>query len=397
VCSPFFSCLARKLHAAGHQVSKANFTVGDAIYWRNGNARNFRGDLRALPAFLDNLYDIWGVTDQVLFGDRRPIHRAAIERGRARNIRTHVYEEGYFRPHWVTLERDGVNAHSRLPRDAGWFREVGARLPDCGSGESFQASFGVRALHDVAYHAAGFWNPLLFPHYRNHAPTNAATEYAGYVRRLPRTRRLAQQERQRVRELVQGDMPFFFFPLQLGSDAQILDHSRYGDMLQVARLIMTSFAEHADGDARLVVKNHPLDTGCCDYPREIQAMARMFGVADRVDYIESGDLHLLLSRARGVVTVNSTVGLLALGLACPTIALGAPIYALPGLTFQGALEDFWRAPTLPDMALYRQFRKVVIHATQVNGGFYSREGIDLAITHSVPALLAEQSPLEALI
>jgi capsular polysaccharide export protein len=123
----------------------------------------------------------------------------------------------------------------------------------------------------------------------------------------------------------------------------------------------------------------------------------MFGVADRVDYIESGDLHLLLSRARGVVTVNSTVGLLALGLACPTFVLGTPIYALPGLTFQGALEDFWRAPTLPDMALYRQFRKVVIHATQVNGGFYSREGIDLAITHSVPALLAEQSPLEALI
>jgi capsular polysaccharide export protein len=45
-----------------------------------------------------------------------------------------------------------------------------------------------------------------------------------------------------------------------------------------------------------------------------------------------------------------------------------------GLTFQGALDDFWSAaPTFrPDPELYRRFREYVIRHTQLNGNFYRR-------------------------
>ena len=45
-----------------------------------------------------------------------------------RGVRTYVLEEGYLRPHWLTLELDGVNGYSRLNRDRDWFIE---QASDC--------------------------------------------------------------------------------------------------------------------------------------------------------------------------------------------------------------------------------------------------------------------------
>ena len=265
--------------------------------------------------------------------------------GKACGIRTHVFEEGYFRPYWVTLEREGVNGYSLLPRDPDWFREVGAQLPHYGDGQPFQSSFADRAAHDVAFHMAGFWNPLFFPRYRTHAPVNAVVEYVGYVRRLPLLRLHRSRDNALVEALVLARTPFFVLPLQLSADAQIRDHSRFKDMLEVIEFVMASFARHASAEAKLVIKNHPLDLGLINYSRVIRRLAARFDVAGRVEYMETGDLDTMLRHARGTVTVNSTVGALSLALNCPTIALSDPIYNLPGLTCQGKLDDFWQDGT----------------------------------------------------
>jgi capsular polysaccharide export protein len=350
-----------------------------------------------LPAFLGERYERWGVTDQVLFGDRRPVHRAAVELARARGIRTHVFEEGYFRPSWITLEREGVNAYSRLPRDTRWYLDMGTRVPDAGPGAAFASPFWVRAAHDVAYHAASAWNPVLYPRYKTHAQCNAVVEYAGYIRRFAGLSRARQRDAEVVEGLVVGRTPFFVLPLQLNSDAQIRDHSPFEDMASVMQVVVESFARHAPPASRLVVKNHPLDMGFLDYPRILERLAARFHVEGRIDYLESGDTERLLRHASGVVTVNSTVGAQALGAGCPVVALADPIYRLPGLTFEGSLDDFWTAPTRPDAGLFRSFRNVVIHATQVNGGFYSRPGIDLGVGNAVQRLEAPRSPLEELL
>jgi hypothetical protein len=170
VCSPFFASLADRLVADGYRVYKINFNAGDLLYWGARPAWNYRGDLSGLRDFLDEKWRRHGVTDQILFGDRRPIHRPAIDHASSVGIRSHVFEEGYLRPCWVTLEREGVNGHSLLPRDPDWFRRVGERLPDYGNGEPFASPFRIRAAHDVAYHVAGIANPILFNRYRTHAP-----------------------------------------------------------------------------------------------------------------------------------------------------------------------------------------------------------------------------------
>ncbi len=393
--TPFFGRLAQRLLAEGHAVHRVHFCSGDALYG-DGKAVWFRRRVEALVPFLDTLYRRFGISDQILFGDLRPVHQPTVAHGEACGVRTHVFEEGYFRPYWVTLEREGVNGHSLLPRDPDWFWETGGRLGEPAALVAFHSPFYKRALHDVAYHVAGLANPLLFPHYRTHAGVTAPVEYAGYVRRFAWLRLFGARERQRARAIAQSGRPYYVLPLQLNTDAQIRDHSRFEDMGEVIEYVMESFAHHAPVDAMLVIKNHPLDQGLMPYARIIRACEERFDLAGRVDYLEDGDLVALFAQAQGVVTVNSTAGLLALEQGTPTFTLSGPIYNLPGLTGQMPLDGFWRETPPPDPELFSRFRRCVIHATQINGGFHCARGIALAVENAAHVLTAERSPLEAL-
>lgn len=396
-CSPFFRSLAQRLCADGHRVFRINFCTGDSAYWGTSPAWRFSGAPAALGSFLDEKYHHFGITDQVMFGDRRPVHRPAVERGQANGVRTHIFEEGYFRPHWLTLEREGVNARSLLPRDPDWFRSAGAALDEHIGMTVFRSPFSVRAAHDVVYHLAGAFNPLCFPRYRTHAPVSAPVEYAGYVKRFSKLKMIRRRELARAQVLVASGVPYFVLPLQLNGDAQIRDHSRFEHMGAVIEYVLESFAKHARSDTRIAIKNHPLDMGLMNYPRKIADCERRFGIAGRVVFLEDGDLVPLMRHAQGVVTVNSTAGLAALEHGTPAITLSDPMYNLSGLTFQGSLDHFWMSASPPDSELFDCFRRVVMKATQVNGGLYCRRGIEIAVDNSSRVLTADRSPLEALL
>ncbi|MGM0535354.1 MAG: capsule biosynthesis protein [Pseudomonadota bacterium] len=397
-CTPFFRRLARRLVDHGHRVTLVDFNGGDRAYRRGLRAYAFRGRLDELPAFLETLWARHAITDQLMFGDRRPVHRPAIEGAARRGIRNHIFEEGYLRPFWITLEREGVNGHSLLPRDPDWFLEAAARLGPPPAAVRFRSSFKVRATHDVAYHLAGLANPIGFPGYRNHAPVTAPVEYAGYLKRFLQLRlqRRHARDARCIERLAGGSTPYHVLPLQLDSDAQIRDHSPFAGMREVIAHVMGSFSRHAPASARLVIKNHPLDMGLTPYDAEITRLAAHFGIDGRVDYLETGDLNQLLPRATGLVTVNSTAGLVALEHDCPTLALCSPIYAMPGLTFQGTLDDFWQAGTPPHPPLVQAFRTTLLHTVQLNGGFYCATGTELAVDNTLQRLEADHSPLEEL-
>lgn len=398
VCSPFFARLADRLRAGGHLVHKVQFNGGDIAYWNpRVTAHSFREKLENLADFLEDLYQRHAISDQVLFGDRRPVHRPAINRGEGFGIRTHVYEEGYFRPHWVTLERDGVNGHSKLPRDPDWFYEVGGKLAENPQPVSVASPFVLRAFHDVAYHLGSVLNPLLFPRYQTHAPVIAPLEYAGYGIRFTCLPLWQRRDEHCLKNLLSKPVPVFLFPLQLNSDAQIRDHSRFQNMLEAIEFVMDSFARQGVPGSQLLIKNHPLDMGLVNYGRYIRKRSEHLGLQGRVHYVETGDMRRILPKVAGVVTVNSTVGTLALSFNCPTLALSDPIYNLPGLCFQGGIDDFWRSASPPNREMFIRFRRVVMQATQVNGGFYCGPGIALAVENSLPWLTSEVSPLEKLL
>ena len=396
MATPFFSRLADAMIAGGERVSRLNFAGGDALYWRDKPAWSYRGPLEALPGFLGELCERHEVTDFVLFCDAFPVHQRAIALAAERGIRVHVWEEGYVRPHWVTLQRGGTHAAYRLPRDPRWFLEVSAAVPDPGEGRPLDASFARRALHDAAYHLGGMLNPLVYPGYRTHRPYVAPLEYAAWAYRYLQVPWWRPLDKAGIARLIASRRPYFFYPLQLNADVQVTRNSPFGSMHRAIEHVMQSFARHAPAEAVLAIKNHPFDTGIPRYRAFVSRLARDLGVGARVRYFETGDANRLVDHARGVVTINSTVGFAALQRGKPAKALGRAVYDVPRLADQAPLDDFWRDPQPPDEAVCRAFRRVLVHATQVNGGFYTSRGIAMAV-ESWPRLLEPEGRLDRLL
>ncbi|MBW8271477.1 capsule biosynthesis protein [Caldovatus aquaticus] len=387
--SAFFARLGAALAGRGHGVLRVNFNAGDRLFWPHPGALDFTGRPQDWPPALGRILRRHAVTDLVLFSDCRPLHEAAIPVARAAGCAVHVFEEGYLRPGWITLEEGGVNARSPLPRDPAWFREQARHLPPEPPEVNLSGRFLRRAAEDVAYNLAALAGRRRFPHWRTHRPWHPLHEYLGWLRRgLCRPLARAASAR-RLRRLAEDPAPFWLLPLQLDGDYQIRRHSPYASMRQVILEVVASFARAAPPGTRLVIKGHPLDNGLVRWGAVVREAARAAGLpADRVVYLGETLLGPLLGPARGVVTVNSTAGLQALSAGKPVVTLGHALYDMPGLTWQGRLDAFWTRAGPPDAALVDAFRRVLVARSLVRGGFFSEAGIRAGVEGAVRRLEA---------
>jgi capsular polysaccharide export protein len=382
----FYRRLGDALASRGHVVRRLNFCGGDRHFWGDWHAADWRGEMNALPAFLEQEYRRHHVDTIVMFGDCRPAHRAAIEIARRQGLEIIVFEEGYLRPNWLTLERHGVNGYSRLPDDPSWYRDKARRLPAVAPAALVGSGLARRIYYDFQWQIGNYLQPGRYPHYRTHRPYPIFAEYAMWSTRLAKLTWRRRQARKVVAALLSDDRRFFLFPLQLDTDAQIRVHAGFGRMTNAITAVIDAFAAAAPTDALLVLKNHPLDNGWINYHQLIHRHARSRGIADRVRFIDGGRLDTLIDHAAGIVTVNSTVGMTALERNRPVVCLGKSVFDMPGLTFQGPLADFWHRPEAPQAALLQAFRTVLQQACLVGGNFYTDKGVEIAVANSVARL-----------
>ena len=380
--------LGQALTERGHGVLRVNFNGGDRLGWRSLPATDFTGRISEWPAFLQRLMFDFAPTDIILHGDCRPLHKVAIELANRRGVTVHVFEEGYLRPDWITLEVGGVNGYSRLPRDVGAFGVAADRLRGQPASAHMPPSIRTRAWDCVAYAAACVALRPVYPRYATHRGWSLPHEAGGWLKRILRAPFARRRSRTAVRQAFAAAGGFFVLPIQMDNDSQILCHSDLGGMMHAIGLVVASFARHAPKDAVLAVKAHPLDNGVIDWRGVTRAAAGDAGIADQVVLIEDWDLQPLLDRTRGLVTVNSTSATFALASGVPVIALGRSVYDLPGLTHQGQLETFWHAPSPPDVGLFDAFRRVLAHACLLQGDFFTRDGITRTVAGAVPRIEA---------
>jgi capsular polysaccharide export protein len=379
LAGPFFALLGQRLANAGHGVHRINFNGGDKLFWRTPGATDYRRGLSRWPAFLESYLDRVPATDLVLFGDCRPLHAAAIRVARARGIQVHVFEEGYIRPDYVTVEAEGVNGHSMLPRNPEDYIRAARALPPLPEHPPIASYFGRRAREDLIYNLGSFLLTPLFPGYRTHRPWHILVEYAGWAARLLRKRHGMRRSSATIDLLNAGGKPFFVFPLQLDCDYQIRVHSNFGGMQPAIQQVLASFAAHGPADTLLVVKGHPLDNGLVNWEKRTRAISETLGIADRVVFIAWADIDPLVRAARGVVTVNSTTGTLALRYGVPTIVLGEAVYDIPRITHQAGIDAFWTKPEVPQAEVFDAFRRVLVDRCLIHGGYFSDEGLDMLI------------------
>ncbi|MGH9810451.1 MAG: capsular biosynthesis protein, partial [Terriglobia bacterium] len=305
LASPFMHSLARLLRAEGHHALRINLSGADLAVWPE-RATNFRGSAAQWPDFIADFLRERQVTDLIVFGDCRPYHVVAIDAARRLGIATHVFEEGYIRPNWITLEATGTNGYSGIPRDPDRIRELARRFAEPTPPVPIRGSLVNRAIWDIAANLIGVALWPMFPHYRWHGTDHPILEYLGWLKRFATAPARRKRTRHAIRSVVEGGLPYYLMPLQLHSDYQIRVHSPYQHPIEAAGEIVGSFALRAPADAHLVFKLHPLDNHLFDYHGALERIAAREGVTGRLHIIDDGDLAILLKRSRGIVLVNSS-------------------------------------------------------------------------------------------
>lgn len=356
---PFGRELAAALRARGADVGHMVFNAGDVVSRRGPGAVEYRGTPEAWPATYRKIAPGW--TDVVVYGEGRWQARPAIESaGDAPKV--WILENGYFRRDWVTLERDGVAAASSvLPRSAAACAEHPAHAPEP---DPVGPVTRPLVLAVARYWLAEQFLPI-FP--RPHAGFDPPPwrQAVGHVWRWARLR----LRRPVSVEKVAADGPYVLVCLQREGDTQLTRHSDLHTNAAFLDAVISDFARNSPPELRLVVKNHPLDPAVVDQHASTCAVARGHGVQERVVFIDGGAMAPLCRASRGLVVNNSSAALAALGFGTPVKVLGRAFFDFAGLTHQGPLAEFWRAPAAPDPDLFLRFRAAVIARTQINGSF----------------------------
>jgi capsular polysaccharide export protein len=392
---PFFFRLAQLLEKTGAHVWRVGFNAGDRAFWHDKPSYiPFRALPETWPEAVNEIFAKKGITDLVLYGDTRHVHAEAIEAARARDIRIHVFEEGYLRPYWISYERGGSNGHSPLidmPIEAmradRQHRKLEPPVPPSHWGDTRQHVFYGALYHWFVL----FWNRS-YPHFRPHRAMDVRQEFRLYLKRLLLMPVQALDRFVATRRIKSGGFPYHLALLQLEHDSAFQAHSPFATQSEFIRLVIESFCRGAPPHHHLVFKAHPLEDGRAPLRADINRMAAESGVSDRIHFVRGGKLAALLDEARTAVTVNSTAGQQALWRGIPLRVFGAAVYAKPELVSNQPLPQFFASPERPDIGAYRDFRDYLLQTSQLAGSFYAAKGRQQVLRRAVDLLLSEHDP-----
>ena len=372
----FLDELANFLISRDTQVFKVNFNGGDEFFYKNKPSLSYQEKPDEWEAWLNNLIEKNNIRAIILFGQCRFFHKIAIKIARQKSLVSYVFEEGYLRPDYITLERQGVNAYSRIGRTVDAYHS----LPTAIDTTIYPVKFIFRELAFMAirYYLMTFFKFWKYPNYKHHRPLNPLTEGFFWFRSGYRKALYQYTEKTLLDLLYSSELHknYFFVPLQVHNDSQIICHSHYECIEDFIEEIVCSFAHHAPLDKILVLKHHPMDRGYRNYQKFIRKLRQAYHLNQRLYYIHEGHLPTLLENAQGVITINSTVGLSAPEHDTPVKIMGEAIYAIPGIVSTESLDNFWKNPGKVNRDLYRNFKEHLKQTTQINAGFYTRTAID---------------------
>lgn len=366
----FFHKLGTFFSYHGASVHTICFNAGDYYFSAKPNSVCYKGTAGEWPGFLDAFLRNQRITKILLFGNCRFYHKVAIHLAKTQGIKVFVFEEGYIRPNYVTLEEGGVNGDSNISKTPHFYHGLREHRPT--HPVPAKNRYSIMAIHAATYYLLlNIFKPL-FPHYLHHRNQSLVKETFYGLRNGVRKMTYAVKERH-YKQLFDTQLhkKYYFVPLQTRTDFQIKVYSRFHDIESFIYEVITSFAKYAPSDTYLVIKHHPMERGMATYDKYINNLSKELGINNRILSVHDVHLPTCLINAIGTIVINSTVGISSLFHNIPTIVLGTAIYDIAGISCHGIqLDDFWVNPQAPDRQLFSKFRNYVIENTQLNGGFY---------------------------
>ncbi|WP_457743708.1 capsule biosynthesis protein [Sulfurimonas sp.] len=367
----FFKKLDKFFRHYEAKTYKIGFNAGDSFFSNKDNYIAYRDTRENYETFIGDFLQKQKIDKIFLFGDCRFYQKVSIKVAQALDIEVFVFEEGYIRPNYITMERFGVNDFSHLSRDADFYKKV--KVVRELNAVDVKSSQVCMVLSSAGYYLLSNIFKFRYPYYIHHRDFSALKEFFFGVRSFLRKLVYPIYEKKYLKTISHElSKRYFFVPLQTYNDFQVLEHSGYKSIEKFIIEVLDSFSK-TDGDTLLIFKHHPVDRGRKNYKSFILEQARYFRVCKRVLVLHDTHLPTLLKNAKGTITINSTVGLSSLYHETPTITLGNAIYDIEGLTCKGMkLDEFWSKACPPDRELFEKYRSFLIEHTQLNGSFYGR-------------------------
>jgi capsular polysaccharide export protein len=398
---PFFADLAIALEKHGCEVWRFCFEGGDLLETPARNRIVVRGDEDFALLVADTLHRLQ-IDCVVTFNDILPRNRILLDEAKARGIERFVLENGYLRPHWVTLERDGVNGFSGLPRDRAFYLAHRARrlsgavvADDDTAAQPFEFRVRYHVLNTIKHFLAAVCAAPFMSFDSSYYGESVWRQAIGYMKEF--AWRKCHNEHALIRRIqsaksVEGRTVFTVL-MQKPGDGQLLFHSPFRDRGNNAflREVIASFSRSAPKDAMLVVKQHPLDYGSEHSPQLAASLFLQHGISDRALYLRMTSIDICMDNSDGLVTVNSTGGLAALQKGLAVKCLGRAVYDVPGLTFQGGLDAFWREGRPAEPEVLEGYVDYLTYSSQLNGGFHTARARALLMPRIVRRLTGFQN------
>ncbi|UTD32105.1 capsule biosynthesis protein [Campylobacter jejuni] len=368
----FFHHLSMKMKKNQTKVFKLNFNGGDFFFYPSGT--RCKCDEKDLENFYKDFFQSKKIDAILMYNDCRIIHAKAIKVAKELGIEIWIFEEGYLRPYCITLEKDGVNANSSLPRDKNFYLSQNIFTKE--SIKEIPGGFKFMAFDAFLYWLFAF---ILAPFFNNklHHRTLYPFEFLFWFRSLYRKYLYKITEKKLNEKIYNLEKKYFLAILQVYSDTQIKYHYKKSIEHFIEETIL-SFANHARAKSYLVFKHHPMDRGYKNYSKLINDLSQKYHVEGRVLYVHDTHLPVLLRKALGCITINSTVGLSAILEGCPTKVCGNAFYDFEGLSYPKKLQFFWREAHAykPNPVLVCNFKKYLLQTNQFNGNFYKNFFLD---------------------
>jgi capsular polysaccharide export protein len=369
----FFDDLTISLLNRNIEVNRIVFSGGDWFDCKKIKPIEFTGKNEEWAVFLKEHCHKLSIDVMVFFGQSRIYHKVAIEVANSLGISIIVFEEGYFRPGFITMELNGVNGNSRT-LDLYEIIENQNLLIEFNAKHKTFKTFYFAFIH----YAFIFMLNWKFPNYQHHRPRSFWHYSMHWAKALVRKIFSYRKDLEFKNKLFLSGKPYLFVPLQFEGDAQIKIHSKFSSMNEFIEEIIKSFSSNANANANantlLIFKQHPHGLGGNNPKKFIDKLAETENICSKVFYLNSGNAESFVKNSKGVITVNSTVGLKAIEYHKPLYALSPSVYFRDEMVFKGSLDEFMKSiedSSSPETKSSQKFLHELKNLTQVPGCFYS--------------------------
>lgn len=367
------SLLTLDLKDEGHEVGKVFFCAADLAYKVRGiKTHLFRKPLAEFDAWLRELVRKEHYDTFFLYNHYRPYNQVAWKLAEELDLGCFVFELGLIRPNCVTVFS---RKSPPLPTLAKAWEKLlaGGDPPEAVS--TPPALRQVSGATKMCVMSSNFvFSRLaapLFPNFVDQQEMKLWGHFKHGVIYL--WRYFARSGDSEMNAVFSGELSgkYYAVPLQVHRDTQVTKCSEFPSIEEFIDHVVRSFERHAPADTKLVFKDHPIDRGYKDYTDQIVRLDERLG-RGRILYVDRVHLPTLLSHSRGVVNINSSVGLSGLIHHVPVITLGTAAYDLPELTFQGDLDSFWTESEKPEPQRVKQFIDLLLSTSQGRGALSQR-------------------------